>query len=187
MLPFHQGQLDVFCAIYAVLNALRLLRDIRPLAARAILHDTLYKLAADPKLFRQVLEQETDYYDLIDELLAKQARKLCLHAETPFPDRDAVAAEPEELWECMRRWLSRRQASVVLLRFIRFMPFDGRPYIRHWTCARAIENQAIQLFDSSLTEGSIHAIRRKELITDPRFAHSDRVLIEPASLRLLSL
>lgn len=83
MLPFHQGQLDVFCAIYAVLNGLRLLRDIRPLVARDILHDTLLGLAAEPEVFRQVLHQETDYYDLVDQLLEKQVRRLYLKVETP--------------------------------------------------------------------------------------------------------
>ena len=36
---FYQGQLDVFCAAYAVLNALRLLHGLRPLEARLLLHE----------------------------------------------------------------------------------------------------------------------------------------------------
>ena len=44
--PFYQGKLDTFCAIYAVLNALRLTHGIRTLKAREILNDTLMALAA---------------------------------------------------------------------------------------------------------------------------------------------
>lgn len=44
--PFYQGKLDTFCAIYAVLNALRLTHSIRVLKAREILNDTLMALAA---------------------------------------------------------------------------------------------------------------------------------------------
>ena len=43
--PFYQGKLDTFCAIYAVLNALRLTHSIRVLRARNILNETLMALA----------------------------------------------------------------------------------------------------------------------------------------------
>ena len=36
--PFFQGKLDTFCAIYAVLNALRLTHGIQTLKARDILN-----------------------------------------------------------------------------------------------------------------------------------------------------
>ena len=59
--PFFQGKLDTFCAIYAVLNALRLTHGIRVLKARDILNETLLALAGAPEAFRAVLEQKTDY------------------------------------------------------------------------------------------------------------------------------
>ena len=37
--PFFQGKLDTFCAIYAVLNALRLTHGIQTLKARDILNE----------------------------------------------------------------------------------------------------------------------------------------------------
>ena len=48
--PFYQGKLDTFCAIYAVLNALRLTHGIRVLKARDILNETLLALQARPSL-----------------------------------------------------------------------------------------------------------------------------------------
>lgn len=46
--PFFQGKLDTFCAIYAVLNALRLTHGIQTLKARDILNETLLSLAGKP-------------------------------------------------------------------------------------------------------------------------------------------
>ena len=36
--PFFQGKLDTFCAIYAVLNALRLTHGIQTLKALSLIH-----------------------------------------------------------------------------------------------------------------------------------------------------
>ena len=54
--PFFQGKLDTFCAIYAVLNALRLTHGIQTLKARDILNETLLSLAEKPGALRAVLE-----------------------------------------------------------------------------------------------------------------------------------
>ena len=70
--PFYQGKLDTFCAIYAVLNALRITHSIRVLKARDILNETLMALAMSPEAFRAVLEQETDYCNLVDGMLRAQ-------------------------------------------------------------------------------------------------------------------
>jgi hypothetical protein len=72
--PFYQGKLDTFCAIYAVLNALRLTHNIRVLKARDILNETLLGLSASPEAFRAVLEQETDYCGLVDGMGRIMAR-----------------------------------------------------------------------------------------------------------------
>ena len=52
--PFFQGKLDTFCAIYAVLNALRLTHGIQTLKARDILNETLLSLAGKPDALRAV-------------------------------------------------------------------------------------------------------------------------------------
>ena len=88
--PFYQGKLDTFCAIYAVLNALRLTHGLRVLKARDILNETLMGLAATPQAFRAVLEQETDYCALVDGMLRVQRRSFPLEIRQPF----AVTAQP---------------------------------------------------------------------------------------------
>ena len=67
--PFFQGKLDTFCAIYAVLNALRLTHGIQTLKARDILNETLLSLAEKPGALRAVLEQDTDYMQLVDDMI----------------------------------------------------------------------------------------------------------------------
>ncbi len=81
---FYQGQLDVFCAAYAVLNALRLLHGLRPLEARLFLHEALRDIARDPIVFQTALDQRTDYVEWVDAMLERQIRRggLCVHA--PF-------------------------------------------------------------------------------------------------------
>lgn len=63
--PFHQGQLDFFCAVYAVINALRLTGDVGLADGRNILADSLREVAARPLLWEAVLTNQTDYYWLL--------------------------------------------------------------------------------------------------------------------------
>ena len=64
MNPAYQGQLDVFCAAYAVINAMRHMNATRLLTCRAILHEALLDAARDEESFCALLEQRTDYVDL---------------------------------------------------------------------------------------------------------------------------
>lgn len=57
MNPAYQGQVDVFCAAYAVINAMRHLHATRLLACRNILHEALIDAARDEGFFRALLEQ----------------------------------------------------------------------------------------------------------------------------------
>ena len=98
--PFYQGKLDTFCAIYAVLNALRLTHGLRVLKARDILNETLMGLAATPQAFRAVLEQETDYCALVDGMLRVQRRSFPLEIRQPFAVTDDPA--PAQLWEFVK-------------------------------------------------------------------------------------
>lgn len=94
--PFYQGKLDTFCAIYAVLNALRLTHGIRVLKARDILNETLLALAGAPEAFRAVLDQETDYLNLVDGMLRAQSRAFPLEVRRPFAPEEQPTVD--ELW-----------------------------------------------------------------------------------------
>ena len=109
--PFYQGKLDTFCAIYAVLNGLRLTHNIRVLKARDILNETLMGLAASPEAFRAVLEQETDYCGLVDGMLRIQSRSFPLEVRQPFTAEDDPSVD--QVWECCRTWLARAAAPTA--------------------------------------------------------------------------
>lgn len=91
--PFFQGKLDTFCAIYAVLNALRLTHGIQTLKARDILNETLLSLAGKPGALRAVLEQDTDYMQLVDDMIQARQQRYPLLVEKPFAEGEAVSPD----------------------------------------------------------------------------------------------
>ena len=184
--PFYQGKLDTFCAIYAVLNALRLTHGIRVPKARDILNETLLALANSPEAFRAVLEQTTDYCGLVDTMLRVQSRSFPLDIRRPFaagesPSRDAV-------WECCGQWLASGSGRAVIFRLVRHMTPDTPPVNRHWTTADSLQNDILHLFDSSHEAEAILNIRKDGFVTRSEDVSGDCLLhIQPATIRLLRL
>ena len=85
MNPAYQGQLDVFCAAYAVINAMRHINATRLLTCRAILHEALLDAARDEESFCALLEQRTDYVDWVDAMLTRLEKQGSLLTARPFP------------------------------------------------------------------------------------------------------
>lgn len=186
MKPFHQGKLDVFCAIYAVLNGLKLTHQIRTLYARDILHETLLGLAANPDAFRAVLEQRTDYVALVDGMLNIQCRKLPLIVERPYIST-AQTPSPDTLWEGLRHWLDGGAQRAVIFRFLRYLMPGMPPVNRHWTTGQRMENGTLHFFDCSHEQEAVYSVTRNAFVTRPEDINSDAMLcIEPRSVRLLA-
>ncbi|WP_165177166.1 hypothetical protein [Desulfovibrio sp. ZJ369] len=184
--PFYQGKLDTFCAMYAVLNALRLTHGIRVLKARDILNETLLALAGSPDAFRAVLLQETDYLNLVDGMLRAQQKKFPLEVRKPFADADKPSEE--EVWACCREWLTPRTSRAIIFRFSRNLTPDGPPVNRHWTTADRIDAETLHLFDCSHEAEAILNIRKGSFVTRPEAVDAGRLLcIQPETLRLLRL
>ncbi|WP_022656267.1 hypothetical protein [uncultured Desulfovibrio sp.] len=184
--PFFQGKLDTFCAIYAVLNALRLTHGIRVLKARDILNETLLALAGAPEAFRAVLEQETDYLDLVDGMLRAQSRSFPLEVRAPF----SAEAQPSvsEFWRFCQEWLAPPSGRAVIFRFMRSLTPGGSPVNRHWTTADRMDDEILHLFDCSHEAEAILNIRKDSFVTRPEAVSPGRLLyIQPDSLRLLRL
>lgn len=181
--PLYQGQIDIFCAMYAVLNGLRLTHGIRLLAARSIFHKTLLDLAGDREVFAQILDQRTDYQDLVDGMLTEQAFRWPLCVRRPF----AAGTPPSiaELWQTLERWFVTSSRHVALFRFIRYLPPEGRPYIYHWSCGTSIADSMLHLFDSSREPGSLHALAFDELVTHVNNGGNGKVCLEPHTIRLI--
>lgn len=184
--PFYQGKLDTFCAIYAVLNGLRLTHNIRVLKARDILNETLMGLAASPEAFRAVLEQETDYCGLVDGMLRIQSRAFPLEVRQPFTDEDDPSVE--QVWECCRTWLAPGSGRAAIFRFMRHLTPDGPPVNRHWTTADSAANDILHLFDCSHEAEAILNVRKDSFVTRASDVCQEKLLhIQPYTIRLLRL
>ncbi|MDL2272476.1 hypothetical protein LJC23_05530 [Desulfovibrio sp. OttesenSCG-928-I05] len=90
MRPFHQGQLDFFCGIYAVINALDFLYGLPLARSREIFADTLEELSAQPDLWQATLRNHTDFYWLPPYVLSRARERYSygLTVIRPFPGPD---------------------------------------------------------------------------------------------------
>lgn len=186
--PFFQGKLDTFCAIYAVLNAYRLLYGMRKLKARDILNETLIELSANRKEFERVLNQETDYIGLVDHLLNKYAKKLSYKWSKPYADKNRVSKE--EMWTDFQNWLGEypdhSKNRTLVFRFLKFLNADQAPLNRHWTTGEYVKNDYLHLFDSSHEAEAILNVHRDAFVTDAKDIDADHlIVIPPSAVRLL--
>lgn len=98
MRPYHQGQLDFFCAAYAVINALDRLFGLPLARARDLFATTVEEISAVPGLWQATLRNHTDFYWLPPYMLAR-ARTLYSLPFTvirPFPHPALPAKEKGE-------------------------------------------------------------------------------------------
>ena len=175
--PFFQGKLDTFCAIYAVLNALRLTHGIQTLKARDILNETLLSLAGDPDALRAVL---------VDDMLQARQQRYPLLVEKPFAEGATVS--PDALWGACREWLAPGEGRCILFRFLRHLTPETPPMNRHWTCADRMDGDLLHLFDCSHEDEAVTLIPRGSFVTRSADVQRERLLvIQPHSLRLLAL
>ena len=188
MKPFFQGKLDVFCAIYAVLNGLKITHQIRTLQARDILHEALLGLSVSQDAFRAVLEQRTDYVALVDGILNIQKHKLALRVEAPFAElAPQDTPSPDAVWAHAQEWFKGGEQRAVVFRFLRYMAPGVPPLNRHWTTARCITDHVMHFFDCSLEAEAVYSIKRGGFVTQTRHISTDCLLcVEPASMRFLA-
>lgn len=183
-LPFYQGKLDMFCAPYAVFNAFQLLSDLRPGQARKMLSAYLLDLSAAPERFRAFLALETDYEDVVDDLLTRYSSRLAVEVSRPFARGRRVSVS--DLLARCRQWLAPGNGQLILCRFLRCIAPSTPPVNRHWTVCDAITRDALRLFDCSHEPHSLHRLPFRELVTDMQDIAPGRMLcLEPWSLRLL--
>lgn len=187
--PFYQGKLDVFCAMYAVLNALRLTHGLRTLKARDILNETLLGLSTNTAAFRAVLNQQTDYIAIVDGMLKVCAKSYPLEIVRPFK---AELPDVDTFWQACLDWLNPAGAPApnraLIFRFSRHDKIGEAPSVRHWTTVDQIDSKNLHLFDSSHEAESIQNILKENIVTrsgDVDAKH--RLYVQPDSLRLLRL
>lgn len=184
--PFYQGKLDVFCAMYAVLNGLQITHGLRALHARDILHETLLELAATPDDLRAVLEQRTDYVPLVDGMLHAQARRFPLEIVRPFQGL-RHAPSPRQFWQACRTFLEGGCRRVILFRFLRYLFAEAAPLNRHWTAVDWVRGDTMHLFDCSREEGAILDFAPGSFVTRPEDLSPECLIcIDTATARFLS-
>lgn len=188
--PFFQGKLDTFCAMYAVLNGLRLTHGIRTSKARDLFNETLLGLSTNPAAFRAVLNQETDYIALVDAMLKVAAKRYPLQVIRPFAAPDAP--DVGTFWGACLNWLNPGEEPAperaVLLRFSRYHKPGEAPLVRHWTTVDKIDEESLHLFDSSHDAESIQNIRKDAIVTATRDIDGMRLLyMQPDSVRFMRL
>ena len=189
MKPFYQGKLDVFCAIYAVLNGLRLTHGLRTLQARDILHETLLALADNKDAFKIVLEQQTDYIPLVDAMLQVHSLNYPLRVETPFPSVEEGGKVPgqEETWQAIRGWLDGTLRRAALFRFFRYILPEDPPVNRHWSTISHLEDGSLHLYDASHEPDAIQRIGKHEFVTNTADIRQGQLLyLDPHSLRFMA-
>ena len=188
MKPFYQGKLDVFCAIYAVLNGLRLTHGLRTLQARDILHETLLALADNKAAFKLVLEQETDYIPLVDAMLQVHSLNYPLRLKTPFPPvgEGGSVPSPEETWQAIHAWLDGTLRRAALFRFFRYILPADPPVNRHWSTLSHLEDDYLRLYDASHEPNAVQRIGKHEFVTKTADICQGQLLyLDPHSLRFM--
>ncbi len=212
MVPFYQGQLDCFCAAYAVMNALRLLHALPLTEARALFNSMLTDLARDPGEFAAVALNATDHTDWVERLLTARARPpravrfrwpfsaarvAFPHGNGPYtldsgkklinPSGDV---SPGRLWEHAAGWLGAADRNTgpraLVFRFHRYLAARSFPVVSHWTAAGEMDDATLKLTDASVEPAAIHAIRRNGFVTERgRVSAEQLIQIEPCTLFLL--
>ena len=147
MLPFFQGKIDNFCAIYAVLNAVQLLCKINAITARSIFNETMLEISRDYYAFKAVLEHGTDYMELVDQMLEKMCIRYGLLAFAPF----GTAQSPEKIWSVLTEYARPDLGRCAVFRFLRYEALHTTPMADHWTTSDKIDSEGLRLFDERLS------------------------------------
>ncbi len=190
MKPFYQGKLDVFCAIYAVLNGLRLTHNIHTIKGRDILNDTLYDLALDHVKFREFLDQKTDYVFLVDNMLEMLAKKYPLEIIKPFTVENLPNIDT--FWNKCELWLNNGEEKyenrAIICRFCRYLNIDKSPIVKHWTTINSINGNVLYLFDSSHEAESIRNLKKENIVVSAKDLTKDRLIyIQPDTMHMIRM
>ncbi|MDR2695785.1 MAG: hypothetical protein LBC79_05335 [Deltaproteobacteria bacterium] len=189
MKPFYQGKLDVFCAVYAVLNGLRLTHGLRALKARDIFHETLLALAENKGAFKAVLDQQTDYIPLVDAMLQVHSINYPLRVQAPFPQPEENGSDPgpEATWQAIHGWLDGSLHRAAIFRFFRYLQPEEPPVNRHWSTISHLEDGSLRLYDASHEPEAVQRIGEHEFVTNTADIRQGRLIyLDPHSLRFIA-
>lgn len=108
--PIYQGKLDNFCAIYAVINGLKLITDINNMQARILLHEALYYESLNTTQWLHVLNHETDYQALVLRMLKKWEGVFHYTSFCPFESHHF----PENVFQLASKNANRKEVELLV-------------------------------------------------------------------------
>lgn len=135
--PYLQGQLDAFCGVYCVVNAVHYLcGPITPSHAEALFLKLMKYLEHSRSVMRRLSKgtRIKEISKVLDNIIIKDypIRKL-----KPFNHNITVTLD--ELWCDLKEFLSDENSIVIL-------GMDGKH--GHWSLVRKVTNNSLLLFDS---------------------------------------
>lgn len=210
IVPFFQGKMDNFCAIYAVINTIHLLRNVKVLDARTILNEALFEESRNPLAFLQLLNHRVDYSKLVERMLDRWSSAYRFSFSRPFAPlyeqeiqkenfqpyiNESPQVCTEVLWKTLEKNVNTRENKIVLFRFCRFSPGESAPIVDHWSTICDIQKDAdgnnprLQLFDCSIESSGRYSLPKDIIFSAPFGAlpplplMSDRGLIPRPEMR----
>ena len=142
MKPYEQGALDGMCAIYSIVNAARIIADIRDSEAKALFRRILEYLEQSCDLSRILCEGiglttiGGILRDAVGDLIPCRKMPYKMFPHTPL----------DEFWSEMMRFMDTGKARAILICI-------GGPMWDHWSIVQEITMRQIRFFDS-------HKLRR---------------------------
>ncbi len=215
MQRFYQGQLDFFCAAYAVINALTALHGITLTQARALLATALSDISHHPDLWKATLNNDTDFHWLAEYMLlwCSKGSSYPVSVMRPFaperdipesagdlalarPYRDPVPSTPDSvlIWSALEDWLPSTRVQpragsarrAAILRFHRYIRFVPSPVVSHWSVTDCHHEGVFQLRDASKEENALYCIDRDATVFAPELVtEKSPVRVEPESIFFL--
>ena len=188
MQALYQGKIDNFCAAYAVLNGLKIIRNISTMQARVVLNEMFHHEAKDSEQWLKIINHETDYQNLVSRMLAKWSSTYGYKAFCPFDPQDFAVKNPtykkspqnnvrnpkevfpeidkDTIWSTLQEH-TKEAGSTVVLRFCRFIPNQVGPLVDHWTTLAKITEDEMHFFDCSIEPTGWYVIPREKLYVAP--------------------
>jgi len=186
MRPFYQGKLDVFCAVYAMLNAFQQLHSMSAWQAKRVLGELLSRLPDEmPDSWNDLVWNRTDYVWLVEWLVAEYGKELFpIRAHRPWADKGNVA--PAVVWSGMSGWMGGGGRRTAVFRFQRFLPAREDPVVCHWTTVDRFMGDTLFLFDASMEETAVHLIDKYGFVCRRENVSASQLLVvDPACVFLL--
>jgi hypothetical protein len=136
LVPYEQGQLDGLCAIYCVVNAVKILSNTTKESCEYLFKKIIMFLHSKQNLSSIVIYGL--HFKVLGSVL-KQIPKHLIHSRiVPFKRRKNITLD--EFWNSMTKFLYEPKRVIIL-------GLEGES--NHWTLVTSITSKQLNLFDSN--------------------------------------